>query len=103
MSEAVGFIGLGVMGGGMAKNILKAGIPLVAYDIDTAKLKQFEQLGAGVATSAADVGRQTKRSICMVETTSQAKSVITGEGGLMEGAAPGHVVACASTIAPDAI
>ncbi len=101
--SAVGLIGLGVMGGGMAENILKAGIPLVAYDIDTSKLRHFQSLGAAAAISPADVARQAPRSICIVETTAQARAVITGEDGIIAGAAPGHAVACSATIAPDAI
>jgi 3-hydroxyisobutyrate dehydrogenase-like beta-hydroxyacid dehydrogenase len=101
--SGVGLIGLGVMGGGMAENILTAGIPLVAYDIDAAKLRRFASLGATLATSPADVARQVPRSICMVETTAQALSVVMGEDGIVSSAAPGHRVACASTIAPEAI
>jgi 3-hydroxyisobutyrate dehydrogenase-like beta-hydroxyacid dehydrogenase len=99
----LGFIGLGVMGSGMARNAMKAGIPVVAYDIDAARLAEIKALGAEIATSPAEVASRVVRTICMVETTSQALSVIVGPNSIIDGAKPSHCVACMSTIAPDAI
>ncbi|HVZ45242.1 MAG TPA: NAD(P)-dependent oxidoreductase [Ramlibacter sp.] len=97
---AVGLVGLGAMGAPMARNILKAGLPLVVYDIDAAKCEALRALGATVAASSSDLAGQAARIICMVETTAQARAVVTGAGGLAEGAVPGHRIACMSTIAP---
>jgi 3-hydroxyisobutyrate dehydrogenase len=100
MPDAVGFIGLGAMGGPMALNLIKHGFRLVVHDIDPAKVARLAAQGAAVAESAAAVAAEVSRTICMVETTAQAESVITGERGIVEGAGRGHVVVCMSTIDP---
>lgn len=103
MAVTTGFIGLGAMGAGMAKCLLKAGIPLVVHDRDPAKLAHFHDAGAEVAGSAAEVASRCGRTICMVETTIQVHDVLLGERGLAKSAAPGHRVACMSTIDPEAV
>ena len=55
----VGFIGLGNMGAGMARNIHAAGFPLTVYDVRESALADFEALGAARATSPAEVARRT--------------------------------------------
>jgi 3-hydroxyisobutyrate dehydrogenase len=100
MADKVGFVGLGNMGGPMARNLLKAGVPLVVHDIDPRKVQALSEAGAEVGPSPQAVARETRRSICMVETTAQAEQVI---GGLAETAARGHVVICMSTIDPFAL
>jgi 3-hydroxyisobutyrate dehydrogenase-like beta-hydroxyacid dehydrogenase len=100
MTNAVGFIGLGAMGGPMALNLARHGFPLVVHDIDPVKTERLRARGAGVADSAAAVAAGATRTICMVETTAQAEAVIVGPGGIVERAGPGHVVACMSTIDP---
>ncbi len=100
MAGAVGFIGLGNMGGPMALNLAKHGFSLVVHDIDPARVEPFRGQGAKVATSAKAVAAAVERTICMVETTAQADTVIAGEQGIIEGAAPGHIAVCMSTIDP---
>ncbi len=100
MADRTGFVGLGNMGGPMARNLLKAGFLLVAHDIDARKVQALAEAGAEVAATPEAVARETTRSICMVETTAQAEAVIAG---LARGAAPGHVVICMSTIDPFAL
>jgi 3-hydroxyisobutyrate dehydrogenase-like beta-hydroxyacid dehydrogenase len=100
MTASVGFIGLGNMGRPMALNLVKAGFPLVVHDIDPAKVEPLRARGARVETSAEAVAAVTARTICMVETTAQAESVIAGEHGIIRTAAPGHIVICMSTIDP---
>ncbi|HEY4165124.1 MAG TPA: NAD(P)-dependent oxidoreductase, partial [Reyranella sp.] len=94
MAGKVGFIGLGAMGGPMARNLIGAGTPLVVHDIDASKTAG---LNAEVAHSAKEVASKVERTILIVETTEQAQSVI---GGIAEGAAAGHIVVCMSTIDP---
>ena len=103
MAVKTGFIGLGAMGGPMALNLLRAGIPLVVYDIDEGKCRLVERRGAQVAISPAAVAREATRIICMVETTAQVRAVMTGQNGVMEAAGPEHHIACMSTIAPQEI
>lgn len=99
-NDTVGFIGLGMMGGGMAANLLKDGFPLVAYDIDAAKNDRFAGLGATIADGPEAVARAAATVICIVETTAQAQAVIVGDGGIIDGVEAGDVVLCMSTIDP---
>jgi 3-hydroxyisobutyrate dehydrogenase-like beta-hydroxyacid dehydrogenase len=106
MSErknTVGFIGLGRMGGPMAANLVRAGFALVAYDIDPAKTRHLAALGAEAATGPAAVARAARRVITMVETTAQSESVITGAGGILDGAEAGDTVISMATIDPLAV
>lgn len=100
MTKKVGFVGLGNMGAPMARNLLKAGFRLIVHDLDPRKVQAMAEAGAEVAASAEAVARETTRSICMVETTAQAESVIVGERGFIHGAAAGHIVICMSTADP---
>ena len=100
MPDAVGFIGLGNMGGPMALNLAKNGFALVIHDIDRAKVEPLRARGAKVAGSPEEVSAATQRTIVMVETTAQAESVIAGERGVIRSAKPGHIVICMSTIDP---
>jgi 3-hydroxyisobutyrate dehydrogenase-like beta-hydroxyacid dehydrogenase len=102
MSETIGFIGLGAMGGGMARNLLKAGFALVVHDIDKSKVDALVASGAKAGSNAADVARRSVRTISIVETTAQTEEVILGANGIIQGAARGHVVAMMSTIDPEA-
>ena len=100
MTEKVGFVGLGNMGGPMARNLLKAGVKLVVHDLDPRKVQSLAEAGAEVAPSAQAVARETAISICMVETTAQAEAVIIGETGFIQTAGHGHIVICMSTADP---
>jgi 3-hydroxyisobutyrate dehydrogenase-like beta-hydroxyacid dehydrogenase len=97
MADKVGFIGLGAMGGPMARNLIAGGTPLVVHDIDSSKTAK---LNAEVAGSAREVAAKVERTIVIVETTDQAQSVIAGSNGIVDGARPGHIVICMATIDP---
>jgi len=100
MTAKVGFIGLGAMGGPMAQNLVKHGFSLAVHDIDAAKVERLVAKGAVKADSADAVAAQVERTICMVETTAQAESVIAGDRGIVKSAKTGHIVVCMSTIDP---
>ena len=100
--NTVGFVGLGMMGGPIAANILKAGHPLVAYDVDREKSERIAALGAQLASGPADVASRAQRVVSMVDTTAQAEEVLVGAGGFIEAAQPGDVVISMSTIDPTA-
>ncbi|HXJ80701.1 MAG TPA: NAD(P)-dependent oxidoreductase [Candidatus Methylomirabilis sp.] len=100
MPDPVGFIGLGNMGGPMAQNLAKAGFPLVVHDIDPAKAEPLRPRGAKIVGSPQDVAADARRVICMVETTAQAESVISGARSIVQSARRGDVVVCMSTIDP---
>jgi 3-hydroxyisobutyrate dehydrogenase len=88
------------MGRPMALNLVKHGFSLVVHDIDPAKVEPLRERGAKVEGSAERVAAATERTICIVETTAQAESVIVGDDGIVKGARPGHIVVCMSTIDP---
>ena len=100
MTDTVGFIGLGNMGGPMALNLVKAGFELVVHDINPARVAPLVAAGATVEASAEAVAAKCHRTICMVETTDQAESVILGEKGIIQSAKQGDIVLCMSTIDP---
>ena len=87
----------------MATNLAKHGFSLVVHDIDPARVEPLRNQGAKVAASPKAVAAAADRTICMVETTAQAEAVIAGEQGIIQGAAPGHIVVSMSTIDPFAV
>lgn len=102
-NEAVGFIGLGKMGDGMARNLLEKGHSLVVYDVVEEKNRLFADRGATVAEGPADVARQASIVITMVDTTQQSRDVIVNPGGIIDAAQDGDTVICMSTIDPLAV
>lgn len=100
MSDTIGFIGLGAMGGGMAANIVKAGHDLIVHDIDRARVDALAAQGARAANSPAEIGAIAGRTVTMVETTQQTEDILFGADGLASTAKPGHSVAMMSTIEP---
>ncbi len=94
----VGFVGLGMMGEPMARNVLESPRRLVAYDITRAKVDEMVRHGAEPADSPADVASRAGILICMVETTAQAEAVILGPDGFVASARPGDLVILMSTI-----
>ena len=100
MSDTVGFIGLGAMGGGMAANIVKAGFKVVVFDILPERVEALTTVGAEAATSPMAVAEAAGRAITMVETTAQTEAVIFGEAGIVQSAKAGHQIAMMSTIDP---
>ena len=102
MSDTIGFIGLGAMGGGMAANIVKAGHDVIVHDIDRGRVDALVAKGATAAHSPAEIGGTAARTITMVETTAQTEEILFGPDGLASTVAGGHAVAMMSTIDPTA-
>ena len=102
-NKTIGFIGMGMMGGGMAANLLKADFDMVAYDIDPARNERFAGLGAKIANGPAGVAQGASTVICIVETTAQVREVVLGDGGIIEGAQEGDIFVCSATIDPLAV
>ena len=96
----IGFIGLGIMGKPMAKNLLKAGHEVVCYDVVKENVEQVVAAGAKVGKSAADVAGQVPLVITMLPNSPHVKSVVMGEGGVLEGAKEGLILIDMSSIAP---
>lgn len=100
MTEQIGFIGLGIMGQGMARNIIEAGFPLTVWNRTTSRAADLEARGAKLAQSPADLARQCTMIITCVSDTPDVEAVLLGENGVIEGLQPGALVIDMSTISP---
>jgi 2-hydroxy-3-oxopropionate reductase len=98
----IGFIGLGIMGKPMAKNLLKAGYSLVVYDVVAAPVAELVAAGATAGTSPKDVASTCELIITMLPNSPHVKTAVLGAGGVIEGARPGSIVIDMSSIAPAA-
>jgi len=96
----IGFIGLGIMGKPMAKNLLKAGYELVVYDIEKNSVKQLVEAGATEGASIKDVAQQCKIIVTMLPNSPQVKEVVLGEDGLINHAQRETLIIDMSSIAP---
>ena len=98
--DKIGFIGLGIMGKPMAKNLLKAGYSLLVYDIVGEAVEDVVTEGAQGASSSKEVAENTKKIITMLPDSADSEAVILGPNGVLEGARPGSHVIDMSSIAP---
>ncbi len=96
----IGFIGLGIMGKPMAKNLMKAGYGLIVYDIIPEVVDQLVAAGAEKGLSPRDVSSRCKIIITMLPNSPEVREVISGKDGIIEGAQPGSVVIDMSSISP---
>ena len=96
----IGFIGLGIMGKPMAKNLLKAGYALTVCDVNPAPVQELVQLGAAQAASPKEVAAQCTPIILMLPNSPEVKQVVAGKNGIVEGVAPGAIVIDMSSISP---
>lgn len=96
----IGFIGLGIMGKPMSKNMLKAGYDLVVYDLNTAAVEEVAGAGAQTANSPKEVAAVSDVIITMLPNSPHVKAVVLGENGVIEGAKAGSIVIDMSSIAP---
>jgi len=96
----IGFIGLGIMGKPMSRNLLKAGYQLVVMDVNRGAVEEVAAAGAAVADSPRAVAEQCGIIITMLPNSPQVQEVVLGENGIMAGIKPGSVVVDMSSIAP---
>ena len=94
----VGLIGVGNMGMGMSRNILKAGHELTVYDVRPEPLETLAQEGANAAASPREVGAAADAVFLMVLNVEQVKASLLTEDGLLAGLKPGSTVICTATI-----
>ncbi len=95
-----GFIGLGIMGKPMAKNLIKAGYDLVVYDIVSEAVEELKKEGAAPANSIAQVARESDVIVTMLPNSPHVKEVVLGEGGVLENAKAGTIIVDMSSISP---
>jgi 2-hydroxy-3-oxopropionate reductase len=96
----IGFIGLGIMGKPMARNLLKAGYQLVVYDINSEAVKELIRDGAKEGKSSGDVASQCEVIITMLPNSPEVKEVVLGINGVIDDIKPGSVLIDMSSIAP---
>jgi 2-hydroxy-3-oxopropionate reductase len=100
MGDRIGFIGLGIMGKPMARNLLAAGFPLTVYSRSDGPVEELVGAGAARAEGPAAVAEVSDITITMLPDTTDVEQVLTGGGGVLEGAAPGSLVVDMSSIDP---
>ena len=100
MADHIGFIGLGIMGKPMARNLLKAGYPLTVWNRSQPSIDELARDGASPGSSPDDVARQSDVIITMVTDSPDVEKVALGPRGIIEGARPGLVHIDMSTISP---
>jgi 2-hydroxy-3-oxopropionate reductase len=100
MAQTVGFIGLGIMGRPMAKNLLKAGYPLVVHSRSKGPVDEIVKAGAKPAGSAREVAGACDVLVTMLPNSPDVEQVALGKDGIIEGARKGLILADMSTISP---
>lgn len=100
MKEKIGFVGTGIMGKPMVKNLLKAGYPVLCYDLVPEPLKELASAGAGLARSGKEVAEKSEVVITMLPNSPHVEQAVLGEGGILEGARAGLLLLEMSTISP---
>lgn len=98
----IGFIGLGIMGKPMVKNLLKAGHELVVFDVIKDNVDEVVAVGAKGVASCREVAQVCKLIITMLPNSPHVQTVILGENGILEGATEGTIIVDMSSIAPKA-
>ncbi len=96
----VGYIGLGLMGKSIARNILKAGFPLVVHNRSRTAVDELVSEGAAQAWSPAEVASQVEVVFTNLPDSPDVEKVVLGEKGIIEGAHPGLIFVDNSTIKP---
>ena len=100
MTYRVDIIGVGNMGGGMARNLLSKGWPVAVHDVDRAKIQFFEQFGAlALVNNRSDAPISIATIICVVDAT-QTRDVLFGPNGIAQSMPLGHTVMLCPTLAP---
>jgi 3-hydroxyisobutyrate dehydrogenase len=102
VTDVLGFVGLGAMGGRMAKRLLDAGHPLVGYNRTRAKTHWLADAGMRVAGSPGEVAEAVDVVFSMVTDTAALDAVARGPGGILAGLRPGAVLVEMSTVSPAA-
>jgi 2-hydroxy-3-oxopropionate reductase len=101
MAEKIGFIGLGIMGRPMAKNLMEAGYELVLQNRSTEKAEELAKEGnATPAGSPQEVAEACDVVITMLPDSPDVEAVVAGEGGVLEGIREGALLVDMSTISP---
>lgn len=100
MAERVGFIGLGIMGKPMARNLMKAGYELTVHNRSRGAADELAKEGAKAAESPKEVAAASDVIITMLPDSPDVERIVVGEGGVLEGSREGSLIVDMSTISP---
>jgi 2-hydroxy-3-oxopropionate reductase len=100
MTTRIGFIGLGIMGLPMAKNLMAAGHSLTVFDIDSRRMEGLDKSRATLAASSSEVAASSDIIITMLPNSPDVRTAVLGKAGVIEGAASGTILVDMSSIAP---
>src|SRR5438034_1258660 len=100
MAQTIGFIGLGIMGRPMAKNLIKAGYPVVVHSRSRGPVDDLVKSAARAASSPREVAAQCDVLITMLPNSPDVERVALGKDGIIEGAKAGLIFVDMSTISP---
>lgn len=100
MPKRVGFIGLGIMGRPMAKNVLSKGFPLAVHNRSRGAVEELSRLGAQACQSPREVAEHSDVILTCLPDSPDVEQVILGSNGVLEGAKAGSIIADMSTISP---
>lgn len=98
--KRVGIIGTGIMGGGMAEQLLRKGYPVVVWNRNAAKTQPLIALGATKAASPAELAAQSDAIIVVVRDDAAVREVVLGSAGALAKARPGTTFINSSTVTP---
>ena len=99
-SEPVGIIGLGAMGMGVARSLLRSGIPVCGYDLRKEAISQLEDLGGEGCAAASSIGSTCRIALILVVDSVQTEEVLFGPDGLVLTMTPNSVVVTSATVSP---
>ncbi len=97
----VALLGLGTMGSGMARNLLKAGFQVAVYNRTLAKAEPFAPLGARIATTPAGAASGARVILSMLADDQASREAWTGKDGALQGASAGTILVESSTVSPE--
>ena len=100
MAERLGFIGLGIMGMPMARNLMEAGYELTVHNRSPEKAEELGKEGTAVAATPREVAQNSDVVITMLPDSPQVREVVAGEDGVLEGISEGALLIDMSTISP---
>jgi 3-hydroxyisobutyrate dehydrogenase-like beta-hydroxyacid dehydrogenase len=102
-SSVVGIVGLGLIGGAVARRLVQTGDPPVVFDIRDEAIRTATADGAEAASSSRDLAARCDVVLVCVQTDAQCLAAVTGPDGVLEGARPGTCVAIVATVSPTTI
>ncbi len=102
MSESVGFVGLGIMGQAMVRNLLKAGFDVCIWNRTASRMEPLIEAGAKGASGPSDLASKCDIIVTCVSDTPDVREVVLGENGVIHGAKPDALLIDMSTISPQA-